>query len=138
MSFLFSFGVRVAFVPASLALALAPTACSSSSSSGCSEAPTPDPTLSVPSPCGLTFASVGVSGPCQSGGTPYAPTVTGTGSGTCTVNATFSNGAHATGSVTFAATAYCSYYSPSADVVTLTVSGASGCDAGAASDGAAD
>ena len=139
MSFLFSFGFRAALASASLALALAPTACSSSSGSGCTSPPGPVPAASLQAPCGLTFASVTVSGPCQTSGTTAAPSVTGNGSGTCTLTATFSNGAHATGSVTFSADpSVCDTFDPTPTSVTLALSGSSSCDAGAASDAAAD
>jgi hypothetical protein len=127
------FLVTFASLALAFALALAPSACSSSSG-GCTEPPTPDPAIPVQAPCGLTFASVGSSGPCQSGGTTALPSVTGTGSGTCTVTATFTNGAHASGSVDFVSSGVCDYYSASADAVTLTISGSTGCDAGAPSD----
>ena len=88
---------------------------------------------------GLTFASVTASGPCQTGGTSAAPSVTGTGNGTCTVSATFSNGAHATGTVTFTPDGnVCETFTPTPATVTLALGGSSGCDAGAASDAATD
>ncbi len=127
----FSFGFRAVLTTASLALALAPIACNTSSSGGCTNTP-PTPTIPVQAPCGLAFASVATSGACQSSGTTSNPSVTLTGNGTCTVNATFSNGAHATGSVTYWAAADCA---PEFNAVTLTVSGSSGCDA---SDAGAD
>jgi hypothetical protein len=65
--------------------------------------------------------------------------VTGTGNGTCTVSATFTNGAHATGTVTFTADGnLCATFTPTRDTVTLGLSGSSSCDAGTASDAAAD
>lgn len=138
MSFFFSFGFRAALTSASLALALAPTACSTSSG-GCTSPPGPVPVATIEAPCGLTFASVTVSGPCQSSGTTVAPSVTGTGNGTCNVSATFSNGAHATGTVTFTPDGdVCATFNPTPATVTLALSGSSGCDAGAASDAAAD
>jgi hypothetical protein len=101
--------------------------------------PGPVPVTSIQTPCGLTFASVMVSGPCQSSGTTVAPTVSGTASGTCTVSATFTNGAHATGTVTFSPDGdLCGNYTPTPTTVTLGLNGSSSCGAGTASDAATD
>ncbi len=125
----------------SVTLALAPAACSSSSGSDCTYPPGPAAVATLVAPCGLTITSVAVTGPCSQFGTASMPEVQGTGGGTCDVRATLSNGVAATGSVDFASTAYCYYYTSSpAGPVTLTISGSTGCgagDAGAASDAAA-
>jgi hypothetical protein len=135
MSFLFSFGVRLAVTTASLALALAPAACSSSSTQ-CVESPGPPQVATLVAPCGLVITSITATGPCTPfGGTTSTPAVegNGTGGGTCTVTATFSNGSHATGSVTFTASA-CGELEPSSSTIALE---GGACDAGAPSDATA-
>jgi hypothetical protein len=65
--------------------------------------------------------------------------VTGTGNGTCSVSATLSNGALATGAVTFTPDGnLCATFTPTPATLTLALGRASGCDAGAATDAAAD
>ena len=134
-----SINARRWFIAVAATLALGAMCACGSSSNSCTLPPGPVPVARIQAPCGLTFVSVTVSGPCQGSGTTAAPSVTGTGSGTCTVSATFTNGAHATGTVTFAPDGnVCETFTPTPDTVTLGLSGSSGCDAGTAADAAAD
>jgi hypothetical protein len=122
------------FTFASLTLALAPVACSSSSSN-CTYTPGPPPVVTLQAPCGLTITAFTVTGPCQKLGNGAPPQIednSGAG-GTCDVTVTLSNGAQATGSVTFTLP---SCGSVVADTPVLDFD-AGACDAGTATDATA-